>query len=70
MRQVVAEDGTRGERALVVAFGSAPCVPNWGGLLKRVKELCTDPAHRCFDVLFVVDPSRAWYEGKDLVLPG
>ena len=28
--------GTRGRRALVVAFGSAPGEPNWGGLLARL----------------------------------
>ncbi len=50
--------------ALVVAFGSAPGVPNWGGLLKRVELAgAADPNWQSFDVLFVVDGSRSWYDG-------
>ena len=52
---------------LVVAFGSAPGVPNWAGLLSRMRKSAQDPAHECFDVLYVVDPARSWYNGK--VLP-
>ena len=33
-------------RCLVVAFGSAPGDPNWGGLLSRVRAACKDSAHR------------------------
>ena len=52
------------DSALVVAFGSAPGVPNWGGLLKRVELAGTaDPSWQSFDVLFVVDGSRSWYDG-------
>lgn len=52
-----------GERVLVVAFGSAPGVPNWGSLLRRVAKAAEDPAHACFDVLYVVDAERSWYSG-------
>jgi hypothetical protein len=52
-------------RVLVVAFGSAPGVPNWGGLLKRIRVAGTEPAHNDFDVLFVVDPYRGWYCGGE-----
>jgi hypothetical protein len=52
-----------GERVLAVAFGSAPGVPNWGGLLARVSKVAQDAAQECFDVLFVVDPGRSWYSG-------
>lgn len=45
---------------LLVAFGSAPGVPNWAGALKRVAAR-DDVAP--FDTLFVVDPTRAWYHG-------
>ena len=42
---------------LVVAFGSAPGVPNWGGVLKKVRHCSQAP----FDILYVVDPARSWY---------
>lgn len=58
--------GAAGDRVLVVAFGSAPGVPNWGGLLARVSKAAQDAAHECFDVLFVVDPGRSWYSGEAL----
>eukprot|EP00898_Chlorokybus_atmophyticus_P002308 jgi/Chlat1/3078/Chrsp21S03388 len=45
-------------RALVVAFGSAPGVPNWGGILNCIRKQSSSDA---FDVLYVVDPSRTWY---------
>lgn len=54
-------------KVLVVAFGSAPGVPNWGGLLKRVRDAATEPEHNDFDVLYVVDPYRGWYGGGDEV---
>ena len=57
-------DSVAGDRALVVAFGSAPGVPNWGGLLSRVLAAAEDAAHECFDVLYIVDPARSWYNGK------
>jgi len=50
---------------LVVAFGSAPGVPNWGGLLSRIRKEVTEPSHASFDVLYVVDPHRSWYQGGD-----
>ncbi len=53
-----------GERVLVVSFGSAPGVPNWGGLLPRVRKAAQEPAHHCFDVLYVVDAARSWYSGE------
>ncbi|KAJ9519978.1 hypothetical protein QJQ45_014706, partial [Haematococcus lacustris] len=46
---------------LVVALGSAPGTPNWGGLLGRVYKQGLTPAERAFDVLYLVDPSRSWY---------
>lgn len=54
----------QGERLLVVAYASAPGLPNWGGLLRKVFEGMAEPAHRCFDTLYVVDPSRSWYHGE------
>jgi Leucine-rich repeat (LRR) protein len=56
---------TAHSKVLVVAFGSAPGVPNWGGLLKRIRAAGTEPAHNDFDVLYVVDPYRGWYGGGD-----
>jgi hypothetical protein len=47
----------------VVSFGSAPGVPNWGGLLPRVRKEAQEPAHECFDVMYVVDAERSWYSG-------
>ena len=47
-----------------MAFGSAPGVPNWGGLLSRVRKAAQDSAHDCFDILYVVDPARSWYSGE------
>ncbi|KAL6779913.1 hypothetical protein ACKKBG_A14280 [Auxenochlorella protothecoides x Auxenochlorella symbiontica] len=47
---------------LLVAFGSAPGVPNWAGALKKV---AARPEVAPFDVLFVVDAARAWYHGGD-----
>eukprot|EP00668_Euglena_longa_P000752 GGOE01000909.1.p1 GENE.GGOE01000909.1~~GGOE01000909.1.p1 ORF type:complete len:719 (-),score=193.41 GGOE01000909.1:253-2205(-) len=46
---------------LVVAFGSAPGVPNWGKLLGLVAAAATEEELASFDVLFVVDPLRQWY---------
>lgn len=47
---------------VVVAFGSAPGVPNWGGLLRRVKvAMLADNKTPAFDVLYVVDSRRSWY---------
>ncbi len=52
-----------GERVLVVSFASAPGVPNWGGLVERIRRAAQEPAHKCFDVLYVVDAGRSWYNG-------
>ncbi|KAH9302639.1 hypothetical protein KI387_014222, partial [Taxus chinensis] len=47
---------------VVVAFGSAPGVPNWGGLLRRVKaEMNASNIRPAFDILYVVDSRRSWY---------
>ena len=64
-----------GGRALVIAFGSAPGEPNWGGLLGRIRAAsspassssasATDPALAAFDILYVVDPWRSWYDGAN-----
>jgi Leucine-rich repeat (LRR) protein len=58
-----------GERSnvLVVAFGSAPGTPNWGGALRRVREDFDRDSHADinYDVLYVVDPERSWYHGGD-----
>eukprot|EP00198_Chlamydomonas_reinhardtii_P001847 XP_001691183.1 predicted protein [Chlamydomonas reinhardtii] len=48
---------------LVVAFGSAPGTPNWGGLLGKVYKAAQSAAESYFDVLYVADPSRDWYGG-------
>ncbi|MEW5319309.1 MAG: hypothetical protein WDW38_010469 [Sanguina aurantia] len=52
-------------QVLVVAFGSAPGLPNWGGMLGRMYSAAKEDSHRSYDVLYVVDPSRLWYEGGD-----
>ncbi|KAG2426244.1 hypothetical protein HXX76_013002 [Chlamydomonas incerta] len=48
---------------LVVAFGSAPGTPNWGGLLGKVYKAAQSAAESYFDVLYVADPCRDWYGG-------
>ncbi|XP_024516937.1 uncharacterized protein LOC112341277 isoform X1 [Selaginella moellendorffii] len=55
---------------LVVAFGSAPGVPNWGGLLSRVKkEMEASGVTPAFDILYVVDSWRSWYtQNKEQVV--
>lgn len=52
---------------LIVAFGSAPGTPNWGGVLRRVRDDFDRDSHADvnFDVLYVVDPERSWYHGGD-----
>lgn len=52
-------------RLLVVAFGSAPGVPNWGSLLQRASDAMSNDDERSFDTLFVVDPTRSWYRGGE-----
>ena len=54
-----------GEQVLVVTFASAPGTPNWGNLLGRIRKSADLPGHNCFDILYVVDAARAWYEGQD-----
>ena len=59
---------THDTTVLVVAFGSAPGTPNWGGALRRVrKDLDASTLHAdvSFDILYVVDPERSWYHGGD-----
>jgi len=46
---------------LVVAFGSAPGVPNWGKLLDLVRASMSREDGVPFDTLFVADPFRQWY---------
>lgn len=55
------------KKLLIVAFGSAPGVPNWGGILKRVRDSLNKDSHGDvhFDVLYVVDPFRSWYGAGD-----
>jgi hypothetical protein len=69
LEQGGASPGAGRPRVLVVAFGSAPGVPNWGGLLRRVRASGSaddeDAALGAFDALFVVDPARQWYCGGD-----
>lgn len=53
---------------VIVAFGSAPAVPNWAGLLSKVKaEMKRKQATSTFDILFVVDSKRSWYTHEDNV---
>ena len=49
---------------LVVTFASAPGTPNWGNLLGRIRKSAEQPAHGSFDILYVVDAARIWYEGR------
>jgi Leucine-rich repeat (LRR) protein len=58
-----ASGGDTDGKVLVIAFGSAPGVPNWGGALRRVREAAETAAEADFDVLYVVDPARGWYGG-------
>eukprot|EP00850_Spirogloea_muscicola_P011471 SM000071S21095 [mRNA] locus=s71:323765:328953:- [translate_table: standard] len=54
---------------LVVAFGSAPGVPNWAGLLKKVRaHMKDDNVVPAFDTLYVVDPARSWYSASSRTL--
>ena len=48
---------------LLVSFGSAPGTPNWGGLIGKLYKESKEEKDRCFDVLYIVDPSRSWYQG-------
>ena len=54
-------------RALLVAFGSAPGIPNWAGIINKVwasaRRLASVQEGRFLDALFVVDPERSWYDG-------
>ncbi|CAK9235934.1 unnamed protein product [Sphagnum troendelagicum] len=51
---------------IVVAFGSAPGVPNWGGVLRKAKmEIRTQGSISVFDTLYVVDSQRSWYTHED-----
>lgn len=52
-------------RVLVVAFGSAPGTPNWGGILKQVSAEAGRTMAGRFDTLYVVDACRSWYGGGD-----
>jgi hypothetical protein len=56
-------DDARRAGVLVVSFGSAPGVPNWAGLLRRVRQAAEGEEEADFDVLYVVDPARSWYAG-------
>ncbi|CAI5515430.1 unnamed protein product [Closterium sp. Naga37s-1] len=58
-------EGHRSE-VLLVAFGSAPAVPNWAGLLRKVKgdmglTAAMGGTTTPFDTLYVVDSTRSWY---------
>jgi len=54
------------QEVLVVALGSAPGTPNWGGLLGRLyREAGDRKEERAFDVLYVVDPARQWYGNNE-----
>jgi hypothetical protein len=44
---------------LIVSFGSAPGVPNWGGLLKKLQK--NAKSGDTYDVLYVCDVERSWY---------
>lgn len=47
---------------VVVTFGSAPGVPNWGGLLRRTRSaMVAENIKPAFDILYVVDGRRSWY---------
>ena len=49
---------------LIVSFGSAPGVPNWGGLLKKLgKNIGKGDT---YDVLYVCDVQRSWYMSNDM----
>ena len=64
--EVGADSGEdKGNKVLVISFGSAPGIPNWAGLLKRIKSSASVPIEADFDVLYVVDPAREWYGGGD-----
>eukprot|EP00899_Mesostigma_viride_P008935 jgi/Mesvir1/18042/Mv09359-RA.2 len=60
-RQPSVSAGTEQANVLVVAFGSAPGVPNWAGLLRRVREGLLPEQRRRFDILYLVDGQRAWF---------
>jgi len=49
---------------LIVSFGSAPGVPNWGGLLKKLAKNIS--AGDSYDVLYVCDVERSWYMSNEM----
>lgn len=49
---------------LIVSFGSAPGVPNWGGLLKKLQKNVKEGDS--YDVLYVCDVERSWYMSNDM----
>ena len=46
----------------MVAFSSAPGLPNWGGVLNRIAA-AAEGKEKNFDVLYVCDGGRSWYSG-------
>jgi hypothetical protein len=39
-------NGHDDDRVLVVAFGSAPGLPNWGGVMRQVSAAAEAPEHK------------------------
>jgi hypothetical protein len=39
-------NGHADDRVLVVAFGSAPGLPNWGGVMRQVSAAAEAPEHK------------------------
>lgn len=63
--QAALDDSIRAP-VLIVSFGSAPGVPNWGGLLKKLRKKVGERDGKSYDVLYVCDVERSWYVGNKL----
>jgi Leucine-rich repeat (LRR) protein len=59
-------DDSKRAPVLIVSFGSAPGVPNWGGLLKKLRKKVGENDGKSYDVLYVCDVERSWYAGNKM----
>ena len=59
-------DDSKRAPVLIVSFGSAPGVPNWGGLLKKLRKRVGESEGKSYDVLYVCDVERSWYAGNKM----
>ena len=41
-------------------------MPNWGGLLKKLRKRVGESEGKSYDVLYVCDVERSWYAGNKM----